>query len=392
MSVLRTLLVYFADRHTAIIATIFTLFTLLIAKCGDIGSAEVQLRLNSNTQLNASASSEVSLSSPRFSLPSFTTTVAARATSVALVALTAADVEMLNGGPLPLAVEWTSEMLARMSRRWHRHYVVGDVNLVRVPLPFASTAVVERWLPYLESLCVDCYFLPVAAADERADVSPSPPPEGNGVDQLDLTHAFCSSSNALGEQEEELGAIKKTRLDVVLWNAVPGKKRRALHDVAAGCGVVAVLTPTALQSYSSTLVDVHEEHVHTNASLGDSTTFESAMAWAASSMDPPVPAPPSPTMENTSEARKQRAAEVYNFLVAGVMSPNARRLSQHPYFLLYVAWCTAARTYTFHAPQRADGWDGAAQPSVHVLCVRETEVIEVATLQRRFHRIREEVA
>ncbi|KPI83726.1 hypothetical protein ABL78_7229 [Leptomonas seymouri] len=385
MTSLRSLVLYAADRHTAALVAVFALFAVIIFQCGNTGAREVELRHASSTLSNVSTFAPVPL---------------ARTTAVAFVSLSETDVEVLSGGPLPHAShsEWSDEADAAMARRWHRHFVLGDITIVAVPTAYRSHRVVHHWFSYLESLCVDCHVIPLMDDDVSEELNTT-----HTVQSSPSLHRFCSAVAKEGgdplitrRHPSRLSpetVLDAEGLDVLLLDRVPEVGSELPQDMPVGCGVLVFLTPKALRSYSSGTLGNVLRHSTTTSSHDGTLEFESMLARSAAETDPPlgdrapaataaVHAPPLSLV-----TREGEAARVYEGVGNALATHVGARVGYQPQYLLYAAWCSSARTYGFRTPSQSLLRRG--QSTLHILCLQANEIVDVTPMLQRFVRVSE---
>ncbi|KPA78465.1 hypothetical protein ABB37_06089 [Leptomonas pyrrhocoris] len=396
MASLRSFVVYFADRHTAALAAVFAFFTAIVFYCGGLGMTEVELRQAAAVFADTAAFAPVPL---------------ARITAVAFVALTEADIVVLNGGPLPsspytsssLHAGWTAERGMAMARRWHQHYAVGDITVVSVPAAFTSHPVVRHWFAYLESHCTDCHFVPLMSSAAAEGVNSTL--HGRPSSSAFSFYPFCSSaaiesgSESLPTTTKHAAAVSAETplgargLDLLVWDAVPerggGGGSMMPPDMPFGCGVVVLLTPNALRRYVKGLQGNRSgASATTTNTSGGTSDFEGLLAHAATEVDPPLDSPTAAAASPLDLAERSIKAERFYAALGGALATQvSTRLGYRPQYVLYAAWCASARSYGFRTSSPSSLLNG--QSMLYVLCLRESEIVEVTATLRRFVRISE---
>jgi hypothetical protein len=397
MSALRSFLLYFADRHTAALVVVFAIFSVIIFQCGEVGVEEVRQR----RALRGVSGDEAAAV---FAYELLTPTV-----SVAFVLLTEAEVEVLNGGPLiPLRTvaasqpEWSAESDAAMARRWRRHFPVGDITLVTVPPTFEGNPVVLHWLSYLEKLCDGCHY--VALMEKGSSGGGGGSVAGRKLDGTSSLWPFCSlpteeiihvTGSAVAAASAAAGWDVRTLDVVALGNARRPADTTWNATLPVGCGVLVLLPPWTVRAYAEGLTSAATLlHAAPDNHIDDTSPFEAALRRMASSVDPPLPNTTTtiagggaPT--NVGEAWRQETEGLRGIFVSVVASQVAQHLGYRPQYVLYAAWCSSsvARSYGISTGKPTALRSG--QPVVHVLCLRESEVVEVNPSRQRFVRISE---
>lgn len=407
MTTLRSLLAYFADRHTAAIAAAFLFFSCVVFFCGRLGSAEVALRRATSPPSRDASLSAVTL---------------APITTLAFVALTEADVEMLNGGPLlPSAsptslLAWDAAADAAMAARWHRRFALGDINIVSLPTAFAAHPVVRHWFGYLESRCVACHFLPLMKpqlrssggcnGDDRGWATGAPPI--NAQERRFSSWCFCSAARhtstrspsdaaAAAATYDEATALRG--IDVLVLEEMPSLiEPSPVTGLPVGCGVVILLTPEALRAYrDGPTGDAHGDAAPegvVNDTFDGTADFVALLGRIATSVDPPLPssavAVAAKGFREHPLDRREKTQQPYKFWAAEVKAAAAARLGYRPLNALVAAWCPSSRSFSFDAVNASSSSSQlGGQPGISVLCVRENEVIEVTPQLQRVVRVSE---
>ncbi|CBZ33331.1 hypothetical protein, conserved [Leishmania donovani] len=397
----RDIIQYFADRHTAAVATAFIIYVLVIAWCGNTGAREVQQRTEAVFRRLHSTDDATSSAGPTF----FTSAVT-QIVSVAVLRLTDADAELLHGGTLDRVSSRAEreQQLLSLASRWQYYFAVGDFTLISASSRLTASGMLNEWIATLGSVYPTCVFASLAGGAGSEDTE-------DDRQVLILPSAWQSHRRALmGDQHQR--SLRVLRVHTL---PAPERLRERVAAVATASNegdggakdpLFVFVSENAIRKWSAA-VDAAElkrpptERWRSGKSglnaweeLLQITSMPQAAlraAVGAAAAPPSVvdPLPPDLRRREAQLSRKMTQESLTSAMDAAQYIPRLAMDLANTYkapYVIVASWCSSVGTY---------GWNGTGtsgartedQALVLVLCLQDNELLDIVPSRQHVSRL-----
>ncbi|CAG9572407.1 conserved hypothetical protein [Leishmania major strain Friedlin] len=397
----RHIIHYFADRHTAAVATAFFIYVLIIGWCGNTGTREVQQRTEAVfRRLHSTADASSSAGS------SFFTSSVAHSVSVAVLRLTDADAELLHGGTLDRVPSWAEreQQLLSLASRWQYYFTVGDFTLISAPSRLTASGMLKEWIATLGSVYPTCVFASLAGGAGSEDTE-------DDRQVLILPSAWQSHRRALmGDRHQQ--SLRVLRVHTL---PAPERLRERAAAVAAASNegndgakdpLFVFVSENATRTWSAAVDAAERKRLATERwrsgksgldaweELLQTTSMSQAALRAAVGSAAALPSvddflPPDPRRRVAQLRGKTTRAPSTSVMDAAQYIPRLAMDLANTYrapYVILASWCSSAGTY---------GWNGTSPSGagtedeglVLVLCLQDNELVDIVPSRQHVSRL-----